>query len=53
VCHKLEVGPTRNPDLDLFEFESTRLLRFNEESLGKLMAEVGELMAEKDSMLTL
>ncbi len=53
VCHKLEVGPTRNPDLDLFEFESTRLLRFNEESLGKLMAEVGELMAEKDSMLAL
>ncbi len=53
VCHKLEVGPTRNPDLDLFEFESTRLLRFNEESLGKLMAEVGELMAEKGSMLAL
>ncbi len=51
VCHKLEVGPTRIPDLDLFEFESTRLLRFNEESLGKLMEDVGELMAEKDSLL--
>lgn len=51
ICHKLEIGPTRKPDLDLFELESTRLLRFGEESLAKLLEEVGALMAEKDSLL--
>ncbi|MCU0586529.1 MAG: HDOD domain-containing protein [Syntrophobacteraceae bacterium] len=53
LCHKLEVGPTRNPGLDLFEFESTRLLRFTEESLARLMEQVGELMAEKENLLAL
>jgi putative nucleotidyltransferase with HDIG domain len=52
ICHKLELGPARNPDLDLFKFESTRLLRFNEETLGKLLEQVGVLMAEKDSLLS-
>lgn len=51
ICHKLELGPARNPDLDFFKFESTRLLRFNEETLGKLLEQVGVLMAEKDSLL--
>lgn len=53
LCHKLEVGPTRNPDLDLLQFDSTRLLRFNGESLDKLLEQVSALMAEKDSMLAL
>jgi putative nucleotidyltransferase with HDIG domain len=53
MCHKLELGPTRNPDLNLFEFESTRLLRFNRESLGHLLDQVSELLTERESLFSL
>lgn len=53
ICHKMEVGPSRNSDLNLFEFESTRLLRFNAESLDKLLEQVAELLRERDSLFAL
>jgi putative nucleotidyltransferase with HDIG domain len=53
VCHKLEVGPTRNPDLNLFEFDSTRLLRFSGEILNKFFEQVLELLKERDALFAL
>lgn len=40
VCHKLEIGPTRNPGLDLHALDSTRALKLEKDRLDELLEEI-------------
>ncbi len=40
MCHKLEIGPTRSPCLDLAKLESVKVLGIDPESLNGMAAEV-------------
>jgi len=42
ICHKLEVGPTRKPDLDLSDIESTKALGLSQASVEKVLSAVRE-----------
>jgi HD-like signal output (HDOD) protein len=46
ICHKLEIGPTRKPDLDLSETESAKILGLTPASIEKILLAVSESMAE-------
>lgn len=51
VSHKLQVGPTRNPDLDLTEVPGAKFLQLNREALDELLVDVSNtLAADKGSM---
>jgi len=47
LCHKLEIGPTRNPDLDMKTVVSARALRLTPEAVEKLLEEVSQVMASQ------
>lgn len=38
-CHKLEIGPTRTPDLDLMALDSVKFLRLDEKAVSQLLEE--------------
>ena len=40
VCHKLEIGPTRKPDLDLTSLDSAKALGLNPDSMPEILDEV-------------
>ncbi|MFZ2447913.1 MAG: HDOD domain-containing protein [Syntrophobacteraceae bacterium] len=40
VCHKLEIGPTRKPDLDLASLDSVKALGLNPDSMLEILDEV-------------
>ena len=44
ICHKLEVGPTRKPDLDLNELESIKALGLGQASIEKILFAVREAL---------
>lgn len=44
VCHKLEIGPTKNPDLDLHQLASTGSLKMPKERLDELVEEISGLV---------
>ncbi len=49
VCHKLEIGPTKNPNLNLSTLPSARILKLREEPLNVLAQEIAEAFeADKD-----
>jgi putative nucleotidyltransferase with HDIG domain len=49
ICHKLEVGPTRKPDLDLSDMESTKALGLSPASIEKILLTVRESLQAEDS----
>ncbi|MGA2224935.1 MAG: HDOD domain-containing protein [Syntrophobacteraceae bacterium] len=49
ICHKLEVGPTRKPDLDLSGMESTKALGLSQASIEKILLTVRESLQAEDS----
>ncbi len=44
VCHKLSVGPTKKPDLDLSRVKSMKLLGLSPERVEKILEAVGEAL---------
>ncbi len=49
ICHKLSVGPTRKPDLELNETESATRLGLGPESTEKILSAVSETIQGQDS----
>jgi len=49
ICHKLEVGPTRKPDLELSDMESTKALGLSQASIEKILFSVKEALQAEDS----
>jgi putative nucleotidyltransferase with HDIG domain len=49
ICHKLAVGPTRKPDLDLTDTESAKALGLGPASLEPILVSVGEAFHGADS----
>jgi HD-like signal output (HDOD) protein len=47
ICHKLSVGPTRKPDLDLNDMESTKTFGLNPDSIEKILLAVSEAVSEQ------
>lgn len=48
-CHKLEIGPTRNPDMDLSALSSAKALKLDRNTIDTLFEETSEeLQASKD-----
>jgi putative nucleotidyltransferase with HDIG domain len=52
-CHKLEVGPTKNPNLDLSQLPSARAMKLNQTKLDELMEEISQTLASDKGMLSL
>lgn len=52
-CHKLEVGPTKNPDLDLSQLLSTKALKLDITNIEELLEEVSKTLASEQGMLSL
>ena len=51
ICHKLSVGPTRKPDLDLNDRESTKALGLSPASIEKILFAVSEAVREQQDDL--
>ncbi len=49
ICHKLEVGPTRKPDLDLNELQSIKALGLSPASLETILLKVRETLQSQES----
>ncbi len=47
LCHKLEIGPTRRPDIDLLKLGSVKALGLNAESLSKVVEKVSGMLKEE------
>ncbi|MHC1726767.1 MAG: HDOD domain-containing protein [Syntrophobacteraceae bacterium] len=47
LCHKLEIGPTRRPNLDLFESESAKALDLSPDSLSTIIEKVSGMLKEE------
>ncbi len=47
ICHKLAVGPTRKPDLDLNETESAKALGLGPASIERILLAVSEAVREE------
>lgn len=47
ICHKLSVGPTRKPDLDLNDRESAKTLGLSPASIEKILFAVSEAVREQ------
>ena len=48
ICHKLGVGPTRKPDLDLSDMESTKALGLSQASIEKILSSMREALQAED-----
>ncbi len=49
ICHKLEVGPTRKPDLDLNELKSAKALGLSPASIETILFSVREALQSQDA----
>ena len=49
ICHKLSVGPTRKPDLDLNDTESARALGLSPALIEKILLAVSEAVSEQEN----
>jgi putative nucleotidyltransferase with HDIG domain len=49
ICHKLEVGPTRKPDLDLYALKSTQAVKLNSTSIDMILFAVKEALQSRES----
>jgi len=48
-CHKLEIGPTKNPDLDIMELTATRLFKLDGKAVSRLLDETRETFDSQQS----
>jgi len=48
-CHKLEIGPIKNPDLNLMELESTKALKLNQQMMNRLSEEISRMLESQQS----
>ncbi len=51
ICHKLSVGPTRKPDLDLNDRESTKTLGLSLASIEKILFAVSEAVRDDSACI--
>jgi putative nucleotidyltransferase with HDIG domain len=52
-CHKLQIGPTKNPELDVAGLDSARFLKLDAASIAEVIEEVGVTFdAEKANFLS-
>jgi HD-like signal output (HDOD) protein len=49
ICHKLEVGPTRKPDIDLNDTESAKALGLRPAAIETILYSVREALQSQDS----
>lgn len=52
-CHKLEIGPTRNTDLNLMELTSAKVLKLHKDALDQLLLEVSDTISSEGGMLSM
>jgi putative nucleotidyltransferase with HDIG domain len=52
-CHKLSIGPIRNPDLDLAEMGSAKFLNLKSDKINNLLDEVSSLMKSDQSLFSM
>lgn len=52
-CHKLEVGPTRNPDLDISKLPVARALKLDKAAIDELLEEISKTLESENGMLAL
>lgn len=44
LCHKLEIGPTRNPNLDMMKVVGARALKLTSAGIDQLLEEISQVM---------
>jgi len=49
ICHKLGIGPTRKPDLDLNGTENAKALELSPDSIEKILVAVSEAVQAEDA----
>lgn len=47
-CHRLEIGPTKIPGLDLFQLESTKALNLEKDRVEELLEEISGIVFSQD-----
>lgn len=48
-CHKLEIGPTRTPELQLMDLDSVKYLRLDEKAVSELLEETQDTFGSQQS----
>jgi putative nucleotidyltransferase with HDIG domain len=48
-CHKLEIGPIKNPGLNLMELESTKALKLIQPMMNRLSEEISRMLESQQS----
>ena len=48
LCHKLEIGPTRKPDMDVSDLESARALGMSGDEVSELLEQMREMFQKED-----
>jgi HD-like signal output (HDOD) protein len=48
-CHKLEIGPIRQPDLNPMELVSAKALKFNQQMMNRLSEDVSTMLESQQS----
>jgi HD-like signal output (HDOD) protein len=51
VCHKFEIGPTRRPDIDLFELDSTKVMGLDPAAVSRILESVETMLKEESISL--
>jgi putative nucleotidyltransferase with HDIG domain len=46
-CHKLEIGPVKDPSLNLMALESTRVLKLSQSAIDQLLDDTSQMLASQ------
>ena len=49
-CHKLEIGPTRHPDMDMSNIISVRAFKLDAEKMNDLLADLSETISAQPGL---
>jgi putative nucleotidyltransferase with HDIG domain len=49
-CHKLEIGPVKDPNLDLMALRSTKVLKLNQDAMDRLFDEISQMLAAQQQI---
>jgi putative nucleotidyltransferase with HDIG domain len=52
-CHKLEIGPTKNPDLDIAGLSSARALKLDSDAVNELFTAMSEELSSNQDFFSL
>lgn len=52
-CHKLEIGPTKNPDLNLAELKSAKVLKLGQDELDELLEHFSSTVTSQDAVFSI